>query len=70
MVRAIRSMLLATLLLLTSCQNGPGPNNPDPCLTFHPIYLSPGDVLTPDTARQVLEHDRAGAALCGWKPAR
>lgn len=32
------------------------------------IYLSKGDVLTDATAAAVLEHNRAGAKECGWKP--
>lgn len=33
-----------------------------------PIYVDKADVLTDDTARAILAHNRAGARVCGWKP--
>lgn len=35
-----------------------------------PLYVSKDDVLTEETARAVLAHNRAGARICGWKPRR
>jgi len=32
------------------------------------IYVSKKDVLTDDTAKQIIAHNEAGAARCGWKP--
>lgn len=33
-----------------------------------PIYVSKDDVLTDDTARAILAHNRAGAKICHWQP--
>jgi hypothetical protein len=30
--------------------------------------VSKGDVLSDDTAKQILAHNLAGAKNCGWKP--
>ncbi|SPB16543.1 hypothetical protein NOV72_03742 [Caballeronia novacaledonica] len=38
------------------------------CDWTKPIYVSSTDVLSDETARAVLAHNRAGAAQCGWKP--
>ncbi|WP_208452888.1 hypothetical protein [Burkholderia gladioli] len=38
------------------------------CSWTKPIYLNKADVLTDDTAAEILEHNRAGAKNCGWKP--
>ncbi|WP_186155107.1 hypothetical protein [Burkholderia gladioli] len=38
------------------------------CSWTKPIYLDKADVLSDATARAVLEHNRAGAKECGWKP--
>jgi len=39
-------------------------------MAFRPVYVSRSDALTEGTADQLLAHNRTGAALCGWKPAR
>lgn len=38
------------------------------CDWTKPIYVSETDVLSDETARAILAHNRAGAAQCGWKP--
>ncbi len=38
------------------------------CDWERPIYVSKTDVLSDDTARQILAHNTAGAKNCGWKP--
>lgn len=38
------------------------------CDWTKPIYVSKGDVLSDDTAKQILAHNLAGAKNCGWKP--
>ncbi|CFT46163.1 Uncharacterised protein [Burkholderia pseudomallei] len=38
------------------------------CEWTRPIYVSRTDVLSDDTARQILAHNMAGAKNCGWKP--
>lgn len=40
----------------------------DPCLWVEPINPSRADVLTEGTQRQILEHNKTGAAECGWRP--
>lgn len=56
-------MLLASLTLLAGCAtSGSGTN----CGVFKPILIGRADVLTDQTARQVLAHNMAGRALCGW----
>ena len=38
------------------------------CDWTKPIYVSSTDVLSDETAKAILAHNRAGAAQCGWKP--
>lgn len=57
---------LASLILLAGCETS-GPATDGFCLEAKPIYVSKADVLTADTARQVLAHNEHGAARCGWK---
>jgi hypothetical protein len=38
------------------------------CDWVKPIYVAKGDILSDETAKQILAHDQAGAANCGWKP--
>ena len=38
------------------------------CDWADPIRPSVQDVLTEETARQILEHNRQGEAICGWQP--
>ena len=52
------------MLLLTGCASG---GAADPCAPWAPIWVSPGDVLTPATAEQILAHNETGARICGWQ---
>lgn len=57
-------MVCLTGLLVTSCASiGAGDSF---CLIAKPIYVSPRDTLTDDTARAILTHDETGARICGW----
>ncbi|VBB10607.1 hypothetical protein BSTAB16_0714 [Burkholderia stabilis] len=38
------------------------------CDWTRPIYVSKTDVLSDETAKQLLAHNTAGAKNCGWKP--
>lgn len=38
------------------------------CDWTHPIYVDKADVLSDDTAKAILAHNRSGAKVCGWKP--
>lgn len=57
--------LLASLTLLAGCGTN-GPVQTDPCGPWRPIYVGKSDVLTAETARSLLAHNRTGAALCNW----
>jgi hypothetical protein len=60
------ALSLASLILLAGCGTG-GPVATDGfCLEAKPIYVSKTDVLTADTARQVLSHNEYGRVRCGW----
>lgn len=52
------------LTLLASC----GASSPvtDPCGPWRAIYVGKSDVLTEETARSLLAHNRTGRELCGW----
>ena len=59
-------LALATMTSLAGCAGGTA-TPPDPCLGWTPIRPSSQDVLTPNTARQILAHDEHGADVCGWR---
>lgn len=60
-----RMIALAALpILLASCA-GNGPVT-DPCGPWRAIYVGKSDVLTDETARALLAHNRTGRELCGW----
>lgn len=58
--------LLLSLSLLTSC--GDTGRGTDVCLPWRPILVSKKDVLTEDTARQILTHNETGRTVCKWQP--
>ncbi len=60
-----RIACVASLILLASCA-GNGPVATDPCGPWRAIYVGKDDVLTADTARSLLTHNRTGRELCGW----
>jgi hypothetical protein len=39
---------------------------PDFCATAKPIYIGKNDVISDDTAQQILAHNLTGRKLCGW----
>lgn len=60
-----KTALLASLIPLAGCAtNSVVPS--DPCGPFRPIYVGKADVLTEQTARDLLAHNRTGAALGCW----
>lgn len=60
--RTMRALMLTgTLILLTSCATGGSETN---CAWVRPIYISKNDVLTEGTARAILAHNEARAAVC------
>lgn len=40
---------------------------PSFCVVARAIYVGDDDVLSDQTARQILTHDEIGERLCGWK---
>ena len=67
-------------LILAACSTTSGESRPPPDIVYvpkvvdtacdwtKPIYVDASDVLTDETARNILAHNRAGAKNCGWKP--
>lgn len=78
------TLLLCLLALLQASCATTGPSSPvapiEPQVEVHtrivdtgcdwndPIYVNAADILSDDTAKQILAHNKAGAAKCGWKP--
>lgn len=62
MMLACRALAAAFLLALASCGGSSGALD---CTFAQPITVAPGDVLTPETARQILTHDLQVRAVCG-----
>ena len=58
-------------LLLAACATTAGLPKPtgidNGCSWARPIYTVCDDVLTDGTSKQILNHDEAGARICGWK---
>lgn len=58
-------------MLLSSCATIGGETrrgvNQAACIAFHPVYISCYDVLTDETARQILSNNVIGEELCRWK---
>lgn len=60
--------LLPLILPLAGCATtGHIPPASNGCEWAKPILVSPKDVLTDETAKQILAYDETGAKLCGWK---
>lgn len=66
------TLLLAPVVLLTSCKTiGPETKSQVTrisCQGWDPIYVSKQDILTKQTADEILAHNKFGAKQCGWKP--
>lgn len=56
-------------ILLGACDPA-GALATDPCGPWRAIRIAKDDVLTGQTARQVLAHNETGARLCHWEPSR
>ena len=59
----MRLVSLIAVMLLSGCTGGV--NNY--CLIAAPIYLDEIDIITDETAKQILIHNETGEALCKWK---
>jgi len=64
--KALGAALIVALivLLMMSCAENTAGNSF--CQIAQPILISEQDVLTTETARQILAHDEIGDELCGW----
>jgi len=74
--------MLLLCLTLAGCFTTSGASSPSPapqvivqtrtvdtaCDWTKAIYVDKADVLTDETAKAILAHNRAGAKVCGWKP--
>ncbi len=61
-----KAALLASLILLAGCAtNGDAPS-PDVCAPWRAIYVARDDVLTAETSRALLTHNRTGVRLGCW----
>lgn len=67
-MKPINSLMVA---LLMSCAVSGCVKRIDPapsfCAVARAIYIGDDDVLSDQTARQILTHDEIGERLCGWK---
>jgi len=67
-----RALIIACLLILAACAAAPAkpycppPDNRAECVTFRQIDVACADVLTDSTAKQIVVHNKAGKAACGW----
>lgn len=74
----MKTLLLMLCLTLTACCTTSGESKPQvvvqtkivdtACEWTKPLYVDKADVLTDDTAKAILAHNRAGAKVCGWRP--
>jgi hypothetical protein len=74
--RCLKALLLLSCtmsgcgLLGTSEDQLPDPTKavaPDFCAIAKPIYVTKTDVFADATAQQILQHNKTGQKLCGWK---
>lgn len=59
------AVLLLMATLLSACAMT-GRATDSFCAVGRPIYISKQDTLTDSTARQILDHNEVGKALCRW----
>lgn len=60
----IRLVALVALLALAACSQPPPVTSDTACLWVRPIYISPADSLTDDTATQILAHNEKWKGNC------
>lgn len=60
------AMMLSIAVLIAGCATDPRLKSD--CDWAEPIRPSRQDVLTRQTKAQILEHNTAGAKICGWRP--
>lgn len=63
MKKKLFALSLMAPLLMSCAATGVGI---DSCAWTAPIHVSAEDILTEETARQILIHNRTGRRLCGW----
>lgn len=67
-----RYLLVALLMnfVVSGCATTETTAQPDFCATAQPIYISKFDVISDETAREILKHNITGRNLCGWGKAK
>lgn len=50
----------------TAVQKAIAATAPDFCATAKPIYIGKADVISDQTANEILAHNLTGRKLCGW----
>lgn len=67
-MKLINSLMAALMIsfAVSGCVNKIDPA-PSFCAVARAIYIGEEDVLSDQTARQILTHDEIGERLCGWK---
>lgn len=59
--------LFLLLMLNSSCvPSGSEKSDTEFCAQADPIYIGAKDILTDDTAREILSYDDKGRVLCSW----
>lgn len=61
---------MGLLILLSACEMSGPARGVDACGPWRPILVSQEDVLSAETARQILAHNVIGLELCGWRANR
>lgn len=64
-LKTMFGLCLMALLLVSCATTGAG--DASFCDVANRICIDPGEQLTDTTAQMLLEHNRTGAKLCGWK---
>lgn len=57
---------LLTSFAATGCATQATTMAPDFCATAKPIYIGKLDVISDETAKEILAHNLTGRKLCGW----
>lgn len=61
---SVKFLALGAMLLASACSTS-GPVTEGACAWVKPIYVSRDDVLTDETARQILTHNETWQVNCG-----
>ena len=62
--------LSACLMTLSAASCATDGHVANSCAGWMPIRISHEDSLSAETAREILQHDKHGADVCGWSKAK